>query len=236
MNAGSFLSGVAVGVVIGALAVYALRVDRSPGATAENSHSTARQSEATSSAPSAPKPAQLTPASASSRSTPPPADSLASIVPSIGASATETAFSSGQRSEAADSVAKSIVEQRARGETLEQMSDKFQAEARDDNWAANMENQLGDYLARFPAPNALGSTTVICRMTVCRITSVVSNEVVSAVPMTDLQFAMFKIPHESLGREVTMAAVTVMGDPKNPTQTVEAAYLRRIDAAADSKP
>lgn len=116
------------------------------------------------------------------------------------------------------------------------MSDKFQSEVREDAWAPNLENELRDYLARWPSPNALGSTDVECRMTVCRVVAVVSDDVVRAVPMTDLQFAVFNLAHDSLGADVTYVSMSVMGDSKHPGQSIEVAFLRRADESDKSKP
>lgn len=123
---------------------------------------------------------------------------------------------------------------RSRGESIEQLGNKMKSEARDDAWASNMENELSDYLARRPVPNALGSTSVECRTTVCRIWSVVDDGVLAAVPMTDLQAAVSNLPDESLGREVVVTTVAMMTDSKQPGQMIEAAFLRRANKPSNS--
>ena len=123
---------------------------------------------------------------------------------------------------------------RSRGESMEQLADKMKTEARDDAWASNMENELRDYLARRPVPDALGSTSVDCRTTVCRILSVVSDEVLAAAPMTDLQAALAALRDESLGRELVVPSFAMMVDPKQPGRLIEVAFLRRADKSSDS--
>ena len=123
---------------------------------------------------------------------------------------------------------------RARGETMEQLGDKMKSEPRDDAWAPNMENALRDFLARRPVPNALGTTTVECRSTVCRIVSVVNFQVVAAMPGTDLQAAVAHLPDESLGREVAVISVAMAADSKQPNQSIEVVFLRRADTASNS--
>lgn len=123
---------------------------------------------------------------------------------------------------------------RSRGESIEQLRDKMKSEARDEAWASSMERELGDYLARRPVPNALGSTSVECRATVCRILSVVDDQVFAAVPMTDLQAAMASLPDESLGREVVSTGLVIAGDSKQPGQMIEAAFLRRANKPSNS--
>ena len=117
----------------------------------------------------------------------------------------------------------------ARGESLEQLHERMKSEARDEAWASSVEREVGDFLARQPAPNALGSTSVECRKSVCRVLSIVDDHVLAAAPMTDLQEAISRLPDEALGREVVSKGVMVSGNPQRPGQTIEAAYLRRAD-------
>lgn len=123
---------------------------------------------------------------------------------------------------------------RARGESIEQLDDKMKSEARDDAWAPNMENELRDFLARRPVPNALGSTSVECRSTVCRILSVVNADVLAAVPLTDLQAAVRDLPDESLGRELVVITVAMTADSKQPGQSIQLVFLRRADKPSNS--
>ena len=125
-------------------------------------------------------------------------------------------------------------EMRARGETMEQLGEKMKSEARDDAWAPNMENELRDFLARRPVPNALGTTSVQCRSTVCRIVSTVNFEVVTAMPRTDLQAAVGHLRDESLGREVVVISVAMAADSKQPGQSIEVVFLRRADKPSNS--
>lgn len=137
-------------------------------------------------------------------------------------------------SDPGDEVFRTYADAQRRGETIEQLHDRMKSEARDDAWAFAMERELGDYLARRPVPNALGSTSVECRATVCRIVSVVSDQVFAAVPMTDLQAAVGSLPDESLGRELVVTGVAMTADSKHPGEGIEVAFLRRADKPSNS--
>jgi hypothetical protein len=134
----------------------------------------------------------------------------------------------------ADQVYRAYAEERSRGVSMPQLNEQMETEARDDAWAPNMENELRDYLARRPVPNALGSTSVECRTTVCRVLSVVNDDILAAVPRTDLQAAVSSLSDESLGREVVVIGVAVMNDSNQPGQGIEAAFLRRADKPSNS--
>jgi hypothetical protein len=135
-----------------------------------------------------------------------------------------------------EDVVQSFVDHWKESPTLEQLSRRMKAEARDDAWASSMETQLGDYLARQPIPNALGSYSVACKLTICRVMSVVSPEAMVAAPNTDLQFALGSLQNESLGRELIYGGVSLGSDPKQPNQIVEISFLRRAGDPGNSRP
>lgn len=243
MSARIFFAGATVGAIVGALAVLALQTEKASSPIVENPPTAAVpretparpdaapprtaanvvQSTADRSAPAVPRPERTVDVA--------PASSDPGL-PGPGTAANVAAASS---SDPGDEVLRSYAEERARGESIDQTAEKMRTEARDDAWASNMENELRDYLARRPVPNGLGSVSVECRTTVCRVLSVVSDEIVWAVPMTDLQAAMGHLPDESLGRELVVLNIAVIADSKHPGQMIEAAFLRRADKPSNAR-
>lgn len=226
MSTRIFFAGAAGGVIVGALAVVAFQAQRASPPIAENAPTATVSKETTSRSNTSP---ERTPEkvvqSAGDLSVP------ATSEPPTPSPADDDPASS---SDPGDEVFGTYAETQARGETIEQLRDKMKSEARDDAWASSMERELGDYLARRPVPNALGSTSVECRATVCRIVSVVSDQVLAAVPMTDLQAALWSLPDESLGHEVVVTGVAMTADSKHPGQGIEAAFLRRTNKPSNS--
>lgn len=224
MSARIFFAGATVGVIVGALAVVAFqRTDKVSLPIVENAPTATARTETTSRSNSSPAPAPAT-------VEPSDADRSVPVAPVSG----RTADVAIPPSDPGDEVFRTDAEMRSRGESIEQLRDKMKSEARDEAWASSMERELGDYLARRPVPNALGSTSVECRATVCRILSVVDDQVFAAVPMTDLQAAMASLPDESLGREVVSTGLVMAGDSKQPGQMIEAAFLRRANKPSNS--
>ncbi|HEY7642388.1 MAG TPA: hypothetical protein VH814_21825 [Steroidobacteraceae bacterium] len=224
MSARVFFAGAAVGVIVGALAVVALQTARAPKPLAENAPTATVRKETTSRSNVAPPKTPVDDVQS-------PADLSVPVPPAPGSTADVAPASS---SDPGDEVFRTHTEAQARGESIEQLRDKMKSEARDEAWASGMERDLGDYLARRPVPNALGSTSVECRATVCRILSVVDDQVFAAVPMSDLQAAVAGLPDDSLGGDVVSAGLVMTGDPKHPGQMIEAAFLRRADKPSNS--
>jgi hypothetical protein len=242
MSARIFFAGAVVGAIVGALAVVALQTEKASTSVAENSPTATVRKEATSRSDTSPARAPVNVVrSASDPSVPAPhrAASTANVAttssdPSPPAPGSTADVAPASSSDPADEVFRADADMRARGESMEQLDNKMKSEARDDTWAPNLENELRDYLARRPVPNALGSTSVECRSTVCRISSVVSDQVFAAVPGTDLQAALSDLAHESLGREVQVISVAMTLDSKHPGEMIEAAFLRRTDPSSNS--
>jgi hypothetical protein len=226
MSARIFFAGAACGVIVGALAVVAFQKERASPSMAENAPTATVRKETTSRSNTSPErtPEKVVQAAADlsvPATSEPPTPGPADVDPA-------------SSSDPGDEVFRTYAETQRRAETIEQLRDKMKSEARDDAWASSMERELGDYLARRPVPNALGSTSVECRATLCRIVSVVSDQVFAAVPMTDLQAALGSLPDESLGREVVVTGVAVIADSKHPGQMIEAAFLRRADKPSNA--
>ncbi len=114
-----------------------------------------------------------------------------------------------------------------------EMEQMLETETPDSSWSAQTETQLQDYLARQINLRALGSTSVECRATICRVMSVVDNHVFESAPNSDLQTAIGRMRQESLWREFLEAdmVMTVAGDPENPGRVYEVAYFRRAARA-----
>ena len=125
---------------------------------------------------------------------------------------------------------------KARIPTPNQLATRWNAETRDESWATPLEIALGDYLARQPHPNALGSPTVECRATLCRVVTSVDATVFQAAPNADLQAAMGNMQHESLGRELVSVVEGISISPEHPGQLTLSAYLQRIEPAGASNP
>ncbi|MGH8315022.1 MAG: hypothetical protein ACRETU_07715 [Steroidobacterales bacterium] len=233
MSARIFFGGAVTGAFVGALAVALLRPEQAarPGPHDTESATT----------PSIPTPSARPPLVAASTSS--VADSVKPIQPAVGAGGTSapqagttTEGTSASPLDPTEEVLQKFARDQSHGPSFEELTDKIKTETRDDAWASYMEAQLSDYLARQPVPNALGSLSIGCRMTVCRVVSLVSDEVVTAVPHRDLQFALFRIPGESLGRDLTVANAIVIVDPKHPGQTIEAFFLQRVAPSDSTQP
>jgi hypothetical protein len=229
MSARVFLAGAAVGAVVGALAMFAF-VDRHASRIADDTIQSADDVEA---------PISRSPAS-SGASKPSPASGAAE-------SATDSGGSTAPRPATTaplpivppntdDAYLRSIFDEWSEGPSIGQLNDRLKGEARDEPWASDMETQLQDYLARRPAPNAIGSVLVECRKTLCRLVSVVSSTVFEATPYTDLQAALNALPNESLGRELEFGHTAVSVDPKLPDQIMEVAMLHRAGDASGARP
>ncbi|HKR37766.1 MAG TPA: hypothetical protein VJT10_23180 [Steroidobacteraceae bacterium] len=242
MSARIFFAGAVVGAIVGALAVVALQKEGASTPVAENSTTATVREETTSRSDTSPALAPVNvvqsaadpsvPAAARSGST--ANVTTTSSDPGLPAPGSTADVAPPSSSDPGDEVIRTDAEMRARGESMEQLSDKMKSEARDDAWAPNMENELRDFLARRPVPNALGTTSVECRSTVCRIVSVVNDQVNAAMPGTDLQGALASLPHESLGREVVFISLAMGADSKRPDQLIEVAFLRRADKSSNS--
>lgn len=231
MSARIFFAGAAVGAVVGALAVSVLRLERSATWNPDEATQAAARDDVLASARTSPTPAVTSPGTARSSASDPPANARAT--------AATTSVTDGHAVSAwpdpDEDILQSIVEQWEETPSIGQLRDKMKAEARDDVWASNMETKLTDYLARRPIPNALGSVSVQCRMTICRVISVANDQVHAAVPYTDLQAAIMDLLDDSLGRELAYLTTSVGVLPNNSTQVIQVSFLRRADVSSDSQ-
>jgi hypothetical protein len=238
MSARIFFAGATVGAIVGAVAVVALQTEKASTPVAGNAPTATVRKETTSGADTAhfdTAPARARGNAAQSAAdpgvlAPPRPASTADVV----TTSSDPALPGPSSPDPGDEVVRADAKMRARGESIEQLDDKMKSEARDDAWAPNMENELRDFLARRPVPNALGSTSVECRSTVCRILSVVNADVLAAVPLTDLQAAVRDLPDESLGRELVVITVAMTADSKQPGQSIQLVFLRRADKPSNS--
>jgi hypothetical protein len=117
-----------------------------------------------------------------------------------------------------------------------ELSRRLKSESRDDSWASYMETQLRDYLARRPVPNSLGTTSVRCAATVCRLVSAVNVQIWTGIPNADLQAAMNELPNESLGRELTFVMSSFGEHPQDSTMMVIVVFLKRAETPRENAP
>ena len=225
-----FLAGAAVGAIVGALLVFALHPDRAAIRIGDEAMQPADDVEASIGSSPAPAGAPTRPADPGAAETVADADGA----PAPGAMTTAPLAAVPPNTDGA--YLRSIFDGWSESPSIGQLNDQLKAESRDEAWASDMETQLQDYLARRPAPNAIGSVLVECRMTLCRLVSVVSLTVYEAVPYTDLQAALNELRNESLGRELEFATTAVSVDPKDLNQMMEVAMLRRAGDAGGSRP
>ena len=229
MSARSFFAGAAVGAVVGALAMFAFRPDRAATRTADDAILSADDAAASTGRSLAPVVASTRPAAPSAAKTAPDTNGMAAPAPGTNGPVAAVP------PDTDDAKLRSLFDEWSDSPNIGQLNDRLKAEARDDSWASDMETQLRDYLARRPAPNAIGSVLIECRMTLCRLVSVVSTTVFEAVPYTDLQAALNDLPNESLGRELVFSTTAVSVDPTEPSQTMEVAFLRRAGETGDTR-
>ena len=242
MSTRIFLAGAAVGAVVGALAVVAFRSEPTANPVTVNAIPATESADSTSAAGVSRSRAAtdaVQPTSTSNVQTMTgPLVGTEAIAPSPADPGSTPEAISSSSSDPGDELLQAYaqIKDQSRGETAEQLSDRMRAEARDEAWASYMENALRDYLARQPYPNALGSPSVECRMTLCRILTAVDDVILVAMPNTDLQAAMYALQQESLGGEVVIGSVEMMVDLKHSGRTIEAAFVRRSKQSSSAKP
>ena len=230
MSARVFFAGAAGGAVVGALVVFALHPHRAAIRIADEAMQPADDVGVSIGSSPAPAGASARPAD------PGAAESVADAGGAPAPGPVTTASLGAVPPNTDDAYLRSIFDEWSESPSIGQLNDRLKAEARHEAWASDMETQLQDYLARRPAPNAIGSILVECRMTLCRVVSVVSLTVYEAVPYTDLQAALNDLRNESLGREREFATTAVSVDPKDLNQMMEVAMLRRAGDAGGSRP
>lgn len=231
METRTFLAGVAVGLVVGALAAIASRPERTEHGEGDSVPAgNLPQGSATSRIPSADAtptrtavPATLTPGSSHLYSPPAPAREPGS-----------TADATLQDPDA--EILESFADRWSEAPSAAELSNRLKTESRDDAWASYMETQLRDFLARRPFPNAIGTISIRCAMTDCRLVSAVNQQIWTGVPNTDVQSAMNELPNESLGRELTFVMSSIGGHPNDDTMLVIVVFLKRAEGSPGISP
>jgi hypothetical protein len=212
MDTRSFVVGAAVGAIITAIAFVAFRSDSTSTVAAKSDTAMNREAPTSPADDSPPRePAKAAhPAAADSGIPPAP--------------------------QPAGSLSQTDAKEPARDKSAEELGKRIQAEARDESWAPAAENALGDYLARQPYPDALGSPSIECRATLCAVWTLVDAAVLQAAPSADLQAAMANIQYDSLGRELVPLTNAMTTIPEVPGQVFMLAYLQRADRTSNLKP
>jgi hypothetical protein len=224
MDVRAFVAGVTVGAIVGVLAMLALRPDRANTQT-DNAIPSADHVAASTSRPLAPVGSSSRLASSSATGSVPDVDDMVAPAPVM------EGPDAAVPPDTDDAQLRSLFDAWSDSPNIGHLNKRLKSEARDEPWASDMETQLRDYLARRPAPNAIGSVSIECRKTLCRLVSVVSSTVFEAVPFTDMQAALNDLSNESLGRELVFSNTAVSVDPAESSQTMEIAFLRSADPA-----
>lgn len=111
--------------------------------------------------------------------------------------------------------------------TPQALQARMQAEARDEEWASQVEWQVQNYLALQPHNETFGSPRVQCRRTVCRVISTTSKRAVARADDADWHGLMAGLQYESVSNEFARSAETIVYNHSQPDRVGYVTYFER---------